>query len=96
MNDIDQIIAKIRAGQYALYDCKYAPLQERILCTDSQGESFHRWVGVTKYHSNTLRAVKARLSHVYWGAYGRMSYIHPEDHARSVAQKVLTPAGTAA
>lgn len=54
---VDEIVEKIRTGEYRMVVGDYRPLQRR----SSRGE----WIPCYKYHPNTIRAASRRLVHRY-------------------------------
>ena len=56
--EINEIIEKIRAGEYRMINSKVDPLQRlRISPELPKGE----WIPLKKYHPNTVRAAQRRL-----------------------------------
>ena len=54
---VDEIVEKIRTGEYRMVVGNYRPLERR----SSLGE----WLPVYKYHPNTIRAASRRLVRRY-------------------------------
>lgn len=57
-NEINEIIEKIRAGEYRMINSKVDPLQRLYITPDlPKGQ----WIPLKKHHRNTIRAVQRRL-----------------------------------